>query len=156
MFISKFKKTCFTVFWSIFSISRVILPFSSSRFRGISCKHNFSSSPVEKSPADLSRGCGEATSWWKSDGSWKICLRNSWYSLTHEDERYPAATNFCAQISLAGTQLLNNILVHIPSNCWCEKIGPTILFLDIPHRIPIFLGCRVDWYSCRFLPNRIR
>ncbi len=69
-----------------------------------SCKRDFSISPIEKSSANLSRGCGKAASWLKSNAHWKIRIGNSWYSLTHEDEHCPAATNFCAPISLAGTQ----------------------------------------------------
>ncbi len=117
-----------------------------------SCKHNFSSSHINKSPVDLSRGCGNAAIWWNSNAHWKIRVGNSvvfvdaweralscWNQLLRSD--FSCWDNNCSIISWYTSPVIVDV----------KKIGPAILFLDIPHQIHIFLECRLDpRYSCRF------
>ncbi len=69
-----------------------------------SYKCDFFKWPIEKSLANLSQAAGRPQVSGNQTDVEKFCVGNSWYSLTYEVEHCPAATNFCPQISLAGTQ----------------------------------------------------
>ncbi len=114
-----------------------------------SCIQDFPSSPIEKSPADLDWAMGRP----QVGGNPTLIKKFAWETWeTHGIRWHMRMSIVLLQPTSAlrflylGHKLLNNILVHIPSDCWCEKNWPHNSFPGHTTPQPNFFGMQ-SWLA---------